>query len=91
MTDSNYTALRKSALDVHLDIEERSSAIAQLVELCTRDAADALLVLGSRQGEDNAVLWAAGVGLARLQASGVDVSEWDVRDLTPTAAEAFLE
>lgn len=91
MRESGYDQLRRAVLDASLDPGERRSAIAQLVELGTRGAAEALLELGAREGENEEVLRAAGAGLARLQASGTDVSEWDIRDLTLPAAETFLE
>jgi hypothetical protein len=36
------------------------------------------------------MLSAAGAGLASLQACGVTISEWDLRDLSRPAAESFF-
>ncbi|MGH7687111.1 MAG: hypothetical protein ACREN2_09895 [Candidatus Dormibacteria bacterium] len=54
-------------------------------------ADDPLIAVGERMDEGRAVLEAAGRGLASLLGAGVAVSEWDLRNLTPVAAEAFFE
>ncbi len=91
MTESLYDRLRQAALDQAGDGISRSAAIQRLAEQGTREAAEALLELGGRRDETELILRAAGTGLARLHMSGVTISEWDIRDLTRPAAEAFLE
>lgn len=93
MTEALYDQLRRAALDPAGDVASRLADIRRLVELETREAAEALLELelGARRPEIEAILRAAGTGLASLLEGGVIVSEWDIRDLTRPAAEAFLE
>ena len=91
MTRSRFDELRHVALDQGAGDTQRSAAVQELSEFGTREAAEAILELGSRPGEVELLLRAAGAGLARIQASRVSVSEWDIRDLTAPAAEAFLE
>lgn len=91
MTESPYDRLRRIALDQRGGETSRYAAIEALAGLGTREAAEALLELGARQDETESILRAAGTALAALQARGLMVSEWDVRDLARPAAEAFLE
>lgn len=88
MTETPYQQLRRIALGrAHAD-DDRHAAIRSLADLRTRDAAVALLELGSRPEEPDPILRAAGTALASLLLHGL-VSEWDIRDLTRPAAEAF--
>ncbi len=91
MTGSVDDELRRVALDEGASEATRSIAVRKLAELGTRAAAEALIELGEKSGESEALLRAAGTGLARLQASGVSVSEWDLRDLALPAADGFFE
>lgn len=91
MTASRLEVLRTIALDTSGDEAERTSAIRELAESKTGEAKATLLQLASRPAEPWAVLRAAGVSLAWMLGSGVEVSEWDLRDLTDAAAEAFFE
>jgi len=56
----------------------------------TREAAEVLLELMAREDETELVLREAGFGLATLQTNGVELTEWDVRDITGTAADAYF-
>ena len=89
--ESRYDELRHIALDQAADGTQRSAAVQQLGESRTREAAEALIELGTRPGEGELLLRAAGAGLAQIQAGGVSVSEWDLRDLTASAADAFFK
>ena len=91
MTGSLHEKLRRVALDKEASEATRSIAVRKLAESKTRSAAEALIELGERSGESEALLRAAGTGLVRLLASGVSVSEWDLRDLAPPAADGFFE
>jgi hypothetical protein len=52
----------------------------------------AVLELASRTTEPDEVLRAAGFELARLRdEQGIDISEFDMRDMTRIAFEAFYE
>jgi hypothetical protein len=52
----------------------------------------AVLELASRTTEPDEVLRAAGFEVARLRdQQGIDISEFDMRDMTRFAAEAFFE
>lgn len=82
--------LRRVALEEGTSEATRLIAVRKLADLGTRGAAEVLLELGSRSGESAALLRAAGAGLARLAASGVSVTEWDLRDLAPAAADRFF-
>lgn len=89
MTESTFEQARRTALDPDGSEEARSVAIGKLANVLNRDAAVALLQLASRPGEPDRILRSAGAALAELMAAGL-VSEWDARDLTPPAADAFL-
>lgn len=90
MTDEPYQELRRVALDESRAETARTAAVHGLAELRTREAAEALVELGSRPAESEHILRAAGTALASLLTYGL-VSEWDIRDLTRAAAEAFHE
>lgn len=90
MTDPPYEEIRRVALNHGSSESARTAAIQALAELRTRSAAEALLELGSRPAESDHILRAAGTALASLLTYGL-VSEWDIRDLTRAAAEAFHE
>jgi hypothetical protein len=91
MTESPTERLLRVVRDPGQDENARHAAIRALTDLRTRTAADALLELGGREDESDAILRAAGNALAVLQTQGVTVSEWDIRNLARPAAEAFLE
>jgi HEAT repeat protein len=91
MTDWSAEHLRLIALDPTSDEITRLAAIRSLVALNTREAVEALLELSARQDEAEPILREAGSGLATLQGNGVEVSEWDVRDLTQQAGDAFFQ
>jgi len=91
MVDSPHERLRCTVLDGREDERSRAAAVAHLVELGTRDSVEVLLELCARPEEPEAILRAAGTGLAALNRSGVPVSEWDLGDLAGPAAEAFFE
>ena len=91
MSASGYEQLRSTAVSRATPQRTRLDAIKALADLETRDAVEVLLEIGGTQDEADAILSAAGRALARLLARGVMVTEWDLRDLTPAAAEAFFE
>ncbi len=88
MTDSAFEQARRTALDRNGSQKARTVAARRLADFRRRDAVVALLELGSRPHEPDSILRAAGTSLARLLDHGL-VSEWDVRDLTGPAADAF--
>jgi len=90
VTESGFQAARQTALDHREGEQLRCAAILDLAALKTRDAADALIELGSRPDEPGPVLRAVGAALAGLLIDGL-VSEWDIRDLSAPAADAFFE
>jgi hypothetical protein len=91
MTESLFDRLRRTALDPAETTASREAAIIGLANVGTREAAEILLELGGRSDDLASILRAAGRALATLHETGVPVSEWDIRDLTLPAAEAFLE
>lgn len=56
----------------------------------TRAAVEVLLELSARGDDTEAILREAGFGLATLQANGVEVTEWDLREMTGAARDAFF-
>lgn len=90
MSDVSVLRLREVVLDRTASVESRIAAIEALAELRTAGAVDALLELGGRRDEAEAILRAAGSALARLADEGL-VSQWDVRDLADVAGDAFYE
>ena len=90
MNDASILRLREVALDGTASDDSRKAAIEALVKLRSPDAVDALLELGGRPGEADAILRAVGRALASLTESGL-VSQWDVRDLADPADDAFYE
>jgi hypothetical protein len=90
VSDESILRLREVALDGNVSAESRKAAVEALAELGTAGAVDALLELGGRQDESDAILRAAGRALARLTDHGL-VSQWDVRDLAEAAGDAFYE
>lgn len=90
MTDSSERHSRRIALDSNAQRETRLAAIRDLAGRSQRGSVTALIELGSRPEESAWVLMEAGFGLARLQDGGATISEWDIRDLTVTAADAFF-
>jgi len=90
MTETAIHELRRIALARRGAPKDRHAAIQKLANLQTREAAEVLLELGSTPGEADSILLAAGTALARLLVHGL-VSEWDIRDLTRPAAQAFHE
>lgn len=91
MPESSLERLRDVALDRDADETSRSDAVRGLADLRSREAVEALLELGNRPDDAESILRAAGAGLASLQAHGVAVSEWDLRDLSGPAADSFFE
>jgi hypothetical protein len=91
VTGSVDDELRSVVLDKAASEATRFIAVRKLGELGTRGDAEALIELGERSGESEALLRAAGAGLARLQTDGVNVSEWDLRDLALPVADGFFE
>jgi len=90
VNDESILRLREVVLDGDASLESRNAAIEALAELRTAGAVDALLELGGRREEAEAILRAAGSALARLADDGL-VSQWDVRDLADVAGDAFYE
>ena len=90
MTGDSVLTLREIAMDAEAGDESRFAAIDALAKLGTADAVDALLELGNRSGESDAILRATGKALAAPTNDGL-VSQWDVRDLADQAADAFYE
>jgi hypothetical protein len=90
VSDSVFQKIRGIALDSAGSEEARFNAIRRLASFRNRAAAVALVELGSRPGEAESISRAAGSALADLLVQGL-VSEWDIRDLTPSAADAFHE
>lgn len=91
MTSPIPDARGNTALDRNLDTQARLAAISALAGTPNRQAVDILLELGERAEEDVEILRAAGSGLAGLLAAGVTVSEWDIRNLTAVAGDAFFD
>ena len=90
MTEPAFQEARRIALDQAGSEEARYSAIRRLAEFRNRTAAVVLIELGSRPDEAETISRAAGSALADLLVHGL-VSEWDIRDLVPSAADAFHE
>ena len=90
MSDGSVLRLREVALDAIASEADRTVAIEALAKLRSPDAVEALLALGERPSEPDAILRAAGRALASLTEDGL-VSQWDVRDLADPADDAFYE
>lgn len=90
VTDAAFHQARSVALDRNQPEASRDAAITELASFESRGATGTLLELASRVDESESISRAAGRALADLVMSG-HVSEWDVRDLTPSAAEAFYD
>jgi hypothetical protein len=78
-------------LDSTQPIVARSAAIDALIDLSSEAAKLVMLELGGRTAEPREILQAAGIGLARVQHSGVRVSEFDLRDMAEVAFLAWDE
>jgi hypothetical protein len=76
-------------LDSSRPIVERLAAIEVLVDQAPETAKLVMLSLGERVSEPREVLEAAGVGLARVEHSGVTISEFDLRDMSEVAFIAW--
>ena len=76
-------------LDSSRPIVERLAAIEVLVDQAPETAKLVMLSLGERVSEPREVLEAAGVGLARVEHSGVRISEFDLRDMSEVAFIAW--
>jgi len=76
-------------LDSSRLIVERLAAIEVLVDQAPKTAKLVMLSLGERVSEPREVLEAAGVGLARVDHSGVRISEFDLRDMSEVAFIAW--
>ncbi len=85
-----FQQARQEALDSDAPAAARITAIRRLAALRTREAAGVLIDLASRPAEDRDVLRASGAAMAELSGDGL-VTNWDIRDLTESAAEAFYE
>jgi len=70
---------------------ERLSAIDALVDQPSEAAKQAMLRLSERKTEPREILHAAGTGLARMEHSGVRVSNFDMRDMSEVAYLAWDE
>ncbi len=90
MSDPTYEAARTAALDRSGNEVSRLAAIGAVAEFGSRAAVETLLDLASRQDEVAAISREAGKCLASLLAKGVEVSEWDIRDLTVAAADELF-
>jgi len=78
-------------LDSSRPIVERLAAIEVLVDQAPETAKLVMLSLGERVSEPREVLEAAGVGLARVDHSGVRISEFDLRDMSEVAFIAWAQ
>lgn len=76
-------------LDPSRPIVERLAAIEALVDQAPETAKVVMLSLGARVSEPREVLEAAGVGLARVDHSGVRISEFDLRDMSEVSFTAW--
>ena len=76
-------------LDSSRPIVERLAAIEVLVDQAPETAKLVMLSVGERVSEPREVLEAAGVGLARVEHSGVMISEFDLRDMSEVAFIAW--
>jgi len=88
---SSEEELRSLVLDLRASPSRRIVAMAELSGQNPVAAAQALLIVGGRQDETPEILRAAGTSLARASDSGAAVSEFDMRDLTPAAYEAYCD
>ena len=90
MTESPDEQMQRVASSRHETESSRLAAIRGLGELQSPAALETLLEVGSRDEEPEAILSAVGSALVSLQANGVTVSEWDLRDLARPAADSFF-
>jgi hypothetical protein len=78
-------------LDSTRPLAERLAAIDALVDRPSEAAKQAMLRLSERTTEPREILHAAGTGLARMEHSGVRVSNFDMRDMSEVAYLAWDE
>jgi hypothetical protein len=91
MDDRSFEALVDIAQGTLGSEPERVTAINSLTSHETRGSVEALLQIAERQDEPEAILRAAGTALGMLQDRGVEVSEWDLRNLGAVAGDAFFD
>jgi hypothetical protein len=76
-------------LDSTRPLAERLAAIDALVDQASEAAKQTMLRLSERTTEPREILHAAGTGLARMEHSGVRVSNFDMRDMSEVAYLAW--
>jgi hypothetical protein len=79
------------ALDAGVEVRRRIEAIAHLGNSGSRESVEKLLELGERDAENVEILRAAGVALGTLFQSGVEVTEFDTRNLQKVTYDALCE
>jgi hypothetical protein len=89
VSDVNPADARLRALDRGRSIEQRVKALEQIADRDPAAAKDAILQLCARHDEPELLLRAAGSALARLRGRGVDVTPFDLRDISPIAWDAW--
>lgn len=85
------TELTAVSLDSTRPVAERMAAMDALIEQAPEAAKMVMLSVAERTREPRQILEASGIGLARIQRSGVRVSEFDMRDMSEIAFVAYAE
>lgn len=92
MMDANQgEEVFRIALDGNGELQNRIRAIEEISSFGPRGAVDVLLEIGARATENAQILQAVGSALAVLSDSGVDVSEFDMRNLQRATYDAFCD
>jgi hypothetical protein len=87
--DEDIAELIGAWLDSDLSAQGRFAAIDTLIERSPDIAKPVLLAVAERTAEPRLILEAAGMGLARIERSGVKVSEFDMRNMCEVAFLAW--
>jgi hypothetical protein len=83
--------LSRVILDEGRGVQERREAMEELATADPASAVQALLQIGKRATEQAQIVRAAGTELARLSHLGNEVSEFDLRNLTEIAYQAYCD
>ncbi|NJC14419.1 hypothetical protein F4558_004245 [Micromonospora profundi] len=90
MTD-DFFELALVAMDKSGGVSERCDAISRMAELDSVKAKEILIGVASSWDEPGEILSQAGKSLGLLAAKAGYLSEWDLRDVTESAYEAYNE